>query len=45
MVMIFTSGEWAFRKNAYNAVVFPEPVGPVVTMSPLGRFTSSNMSV
>src|SRR5438067_2301593 len=40
MVMILISGSWIFIKKAYNVVVFPEPVGPVTTIIPLGFLIS-----
>ncbi len=35
-VKIFTSGLFNSARAAYSVVVFPEPVGPVLTMMPLG---------
>ncbi len=39
--MIFSSGLFILAREAYNVVVFPQPVGPVTRMMPLGRRMSS----
>ncbi len=36
MVIIFISGVWTFLSRAYSVVVFPEPVGPVMSIIPFG---------
>ncbi len=36
MVTIFIPGLWTCRRKAYKVVVFPEPVGPVLSIMPLG---------